>query len=65
LSLSPSQLTNKIKRVIENKEVIDSLYVGYLSLIEKSKDFSITGSIDEDKINEVLKLFSSPNNISH
>lgn len=57
LGLSASDLSKKILRIIENKKILDSLYASYLKLLNDTKDFTITGNLDEEVLEITLGSF--------
>lgn len=54
LCLTDLQLAAKLNKVIEHKDVVNDLYRAYLSLIRETLDFSITGTLDIDKLDDIL-----------
>lgn len=59
LVLEESLLMQKILRILENKNILDSLYLDYLSIIKSTEDFSITGKLDLSELDEIQKAINN------
>lgn len=55
LGMISEELNNMVLILLKNAEILDLFYIDYLNLLLKTEDWSITGSLDKEKINEVIE----------
>jgi hypothetical protein len=58
LGMSADELHANILYVLQNKHILDELYIQYLELIQKIGDFSIVGNIDLIKLRAIIDRYT-------